>query len=327
MSAADRPIFLVGCPRSGTTLLSAMLHAHPRIAIPPETRFLLPAYEDRSSFGDLRDRANRVALAERITGRGSRFKDLGLDRGEVIEAIADGPPTLGSAMGIVWREFAESRGKARWGEKRPGYWRYMDVVNRLFPTAQVIHLVRDPRACVASLQKVTWLDRKPEVDCAVWVLADQEIRRFGRRVGPDSYYALRYEDLLADRKTALTGICTFLGEAFDEAMLDHVVAAGDIVPDRKTWHDRTKADVDPSRIEAWRDELAPADVGLIERVARHGMRIWGYAASEAGRRPSPASLARVYAELAHRRAGIERDRVESAVRSRTSTTPPEASLI
>jgi hypothetical protein len=51
--SSNRPIFLVGCPRSGTTLLSVLLHAHPRIAMPPETRFLLPAYRRRAEYGDL----------------------------------------------------------------------------------------------------------------------------------------------------------------------------------------------------------------------------------------------------------------------------------
>jgi hypothetical protein len=52
-TAAERPIFVVGCPRSGTTLLQLMLHSHPRIAIPPETRFMLDIYERRLEFGDL----------------------------------------------------------------------------------------------------------------------------------------------------------------------------------------------------------------------------------------------------------------------------------
>uniref|UniRef100_UPI00281255E6 sulfotransferase n=1 Tax=Streptomyces alfalfae TaxID=1642299 RepID=UPI00281255E6 len=60
MNASPRPVFLLGCPRSGTTLLQLMLHAHPRIALPPENRFVLPAYERRLAFGDLRDRGNRA---------------------------------------------------------------------------------------------------------------------------------------------------------------------------------------------------------------------------------------------------------------------------
>jgi len=51
--SSDRPIFVVGCPRSGTTMLSLMIHAHPRLAMPPESRFLLKVWRAREKFGDL----------------------------------------------------------------------------------------------------------------------------------------------------------------------------------------------------------------------------------------------------------------------------------
>lgn len=110
-----RPIFVVGCPRSGATLLSTLLHAHPNIAMPPETRFLLPVYEQREQFGDLTQAANRRNAGEFITARSTYFADLRLDRGKVIDAIVDAPPTLGSALGTVWSEFARDRGAKRWG--------------------------------------------------------------------------------------------------------------------------------------------------------------------------------------------------------------------
>ncbi|MFL6098659.1 MAG: sulfotransferase family protein [Actinomycetales bacterium] len=314
----ERPIFLVGCPRSGTTLLTTMLHAHPRLAFPPETRFLLPAYESRATFGDLTVRANRVQLARRITGKGTRFRDLGLDRKTVVEAIADGPPTLGSALGIVWREFATSRGKVRWGEKRPAYWRHMDVVSALFPEAQFVHLVRDPRACVASLLRVSWAEGGVEDAAAVWVLADREIRRFSRRVGPASYHALQYEELVAQPERVLAALCDFLGEQFDPSMLSYQGAAHDIVPDRKTWHDNTKGALDVSRTEAWRTQLTPSEIRLVELAARSGMRRWGYRPSGVRVRPAATAVARYEATLARRIASIERDRVGAALQARRS---------
>jgi Sulfotransferase family len=314
----ERPIFLVGCPRSGTTLLTTMLHAHPRLAFPPETRFLLPTYEQRASYGDLSVRANRIKLAKAITARPTRFGDLGLDRDTVVTAIADGPPTLGSALGIVWREFARSRGKARWGEKRPAYWRHMAVVARLFPDAQFVHLMRDPRACVASLQRVSWAEGGVEDAAAVWVLAERELRRFARRLDRPSYHALRYEDLIADPERVLGELCAFLGEDFDPGMLSYQEAARDIVPERKTWHDNTRGALDASRTEAWRDQLHPAEIRLVEVAARGGLRRWGYRTTGLSGRPPLASLLRYEAHLARRSAGIERDRVAAAVQARRS---------
>ena len=78
--SSTRPIFVVGCPRSGTTMLQLMLHAHRRIAVPPETRFLLAAYWRRRDFGDLSQVDNRHRLARWIVDRPqTRFQDLGLE--------------------------------------------------------------------------------------------------------------------------------------------------------------------------------------------------------------------------------------------------------
>lgn len=300
---------MVGCPRSGTTLLSAILHAHPRIAMPPETRFLLPTYHRRADFGDLREADNRRRLAEAMTRRGTRFADLGLRRGPVIEEIVAAPPTFGSAAGTIWRSFARSRGKPRWGEKRPAYWREMDVILRLFPNAQVIHVVRDGRSCVASLKRVRWWHRGAPGAMAAWTLADRELSRLGRQLPADSYYRLRYEDVLSEPSTELARLCEFLGEPFDDAMLDHASAARDIVPTRKTWHARASATLDTKRIEAWRDVLDPTELGLFEQVAGAALTTNGYELSGAGTRPLARQRAAYWAAVARAGATMYQQRM------------------
>jgi len=318
----NRPIVLVGCARSGTTLLSTMMHAHPRIAMPPETRFLVPTYRNRAAYGDLRLEENRRRLALDMTADPGRFHELQLDRDEMIEKIVAAPPTIGSAAGTIWREFARSRGKVRWGEKRPAYWRDMGMILRLFPDAQVIHLVRDGRACVASLKKVHWWKQGTVGATASWVLADQFLRRLGRRLPADSYHRLRYEDLLADPRTELTRLCAFLGEEFDEAMLDHTRAAADIVPGYKEgWHGRTRQALDPNRIEAWRSDLTPGEIGLIEAVAARTMRRNGYERSGLGRPPTPAERARYYEVLARKLRAIGKERGRDVVERRRHPQP------
>jgi hypothetical protein len=299
-----RPVLLVGCPRSGTTLLSVILHAHPRIAMPPETRFLFPVYRRRNSFGDLTEVKNRRRLARRITGRGSRFVHLGLDRRAVIREIVNGAPTVGSAMAIVWREFARSRGKERWGEKRPLYWQQMDWLMRLFPDAQVVHLIRDPRSCVTSLLDVKWWRGGFQSALTTWTLSDRELRHFGERAPQGSYYALRFEDLLTEPRDELTKLCKFLGEDFDEAMLEFAGAASDIVPERKVWHSLTHEPLDPTRGERWRERLTPSDVAVIEAVAGDAMKHHGYPLSGIGGHPSQIRLVHYGVESARRQASI-----------------------
>lgn len=227
-----RPVFVLGCPRSGTTLLQLMLHAHPRIALPPETRFVLPAYEGRLAFGDLAERDNRAGLARWITGRKeTRFHELGLDAGRVAERITDGPPTLGSALGIALRAYAEEHGKARWGDKRPAYALHVAEILRLFPDAQFVHLVRDGRDCVASLLRMPWWHRGFHEAVATWAQVVDTTRTYARELGPDSWYQLRFEDLVADPEGQLRGVCGFLGEEYASGMTE---------PHRVMRHGRTR---------------------------------------------------------------------------------------
>jgi hypothetical protein len=119
MQPSDRPIFVVGCPRSGTTLFRVMLHAHPRIALPPENQYVMPAYHRRAKFKDLTVEKNRQRLADWITQRpDGGFHCLQLDGEKVAREIVDGA-TLGTALGIPFRDYAQKFDKERWGDKRP----------------------------------------------------------------------------------------------------------------------------------------------------------------------------------------------------------------
>ncbi|MFG2801906.1 sulfotransferase [Streptomyces pseudovenezuelae] len=122
--------------------------------------FRLPAYSERLRFGDLGDSGNQARLAAWITGREeTRFHELGLDAGLVAERVEDGPPTLGSALGITLGAYAERHGKVHWGDKRPAYALHVEEILRLFADARFVHLERDGRDCVASLLELPWWHR------------------------------------------------------------------------------------------------------------------------------------------------------------------------
>jgi hypothetical protein len=305
--SSDRPIFVVGCPRSGTTMLQLMLHAHPRIAIPPETRFLLAAYERRRDFGDLSDARRRRALAEWIVGREeTRFVDLGLDPERVTEEIVAGPPTLGSALGIIFRAYARRFGKPRWGDKRPAYLNNLEAVLRLFPDAQIINIVRDGRDCVASLKEMPWHRAGIYHSISAWAQAVDHARRARRRLGPDSFYELQYERLVRDPAGELAALCEYLGEEYDEAMTRPADVAPVAVPRQKTWHARTYAAVSEERVGSWADRLEPWELALCETVLGDRLRAQGYEPSGAGR-PGVRHLMR-YAPIGarHRLAPLRR---------------------
>ena len=331
--SSDRPVFVVGCPRSGTTLLSLMIHAHPRLAMPPETRFLTRLWRKRATFGDLTTRKQRRRLARACT-RGSRLAHLGLDRKTTRRAIRAAPPTLGSAFGTVFAEFARTQGKARWGDKRPLYYQEVDVLLRLFPDAQIVHCVRDPRATVASLKRMPWWPYDSIGAMATWSHAEWCLRRNLRRLPADVYHVVRYESLVADPARQLSDLCDFLDEEFDDAMLEPA-RVRHLVPDSKTWHANLGSDVSTARVDAWRSQLEPWEIGLIELVLRRKMARWGYRRSGAGSTPGPLRLGRyVVAALARhvstRRRWAEEDRVAARatqpVAARLTTRQREPAL-
>jgi hypothetical protein len=280
-------------------MLQLMLHSHPRIAIPPETRFVVTAYERRRDFGDLEDPAKRRALAEWIVGRReTKFHDLGLDPELVTEAIVTGPPTLGAALGAVFQAYARRFGKPRWGDKRPTYIQHLDGLLRLFPDAQVVHLIRDGRDCVASLKEMSWYKRDAFHATATWTQAIDLGRRAAARLGPDSYYQLQYEHLVDNPAGELRRLCAFLGEDYDPQMTQPQRIADSAVPPQKRWHQRTKAAVNSSRVGSWNARLEPWEIALAETVMGRRLQDHGYELTGAPRPPAAhlATFARVTAD-------------------------------
>ena len=194
---ADRPLFIGACPRSGTTLLRIMLDNHPDIAVPQETNFVRPLWWQRSRFGDLRDPANRRRVAEWIfleKGQGGRrLRARQINRRKAVERVASAPPTVGSIVQACFALHAEVHGKARWGDKRPAYSGFIGMLLAMFPDAQYVNLVRDPRGAVASQLGMGWDAPDVAVPAATarWEGAIERTDHFARRMRPDQLLDLR----------------------------------------------------------------------------------------------------------------------------------------
>ncbi|WP_308402010.1 sulfotransferase family protein [Streptomyces shenzhenensis] len=177
---------------------------------------------------------NRAVLAHWITGRReTRFYELGLDAEDVAGRITGGPPTLGSALGIALKAYADSHGKARRGDKRPACALHVEEILRLFPDAQFVPLVRDGRDCVASLLGMPWRHRGFHEAVATWAQVTDGTRRHARRLGPGAWHEVRYEDLITDCEHQLCMICAYLGEEYDPRTTEPHRLARAAVPARR----------------------------------------------------------------------------------------------
>jgi hypothetical protein len=299
--------FVVGCGRSGTTLVRALVDAHPAIAVPPESHFVPVLAPRRGAPFD------RDAFAAGLAAS-DRFALWGMDRAAVAAALAPLPPEAGYADGVraVFAAWAAGRGKDRYGDKTPGYVVHLPLIAGLFPEAVVVHVVRDARDVAASFVSLGWAATVE--DAALhWALRVGRGRRAGRALGPGRYHELRYEDLVADPEAVLRALCLAIDLPFAPAMVDHRAGAAEIA--RTTSHpDYHRHLAEPVRadIRDWRRDLAPAQVARVELVAGRLLDDLGYPRS--GIAPS----SRDRAEVAARRARWEAHRVATRVRGRGS---------
>jgi hypothetical protein len=299
---ANRPVFVGGCPRSGTTLLRTMLNTHPGLAMPHETRFLIAGWERRAVFGDLSDPQNRRRVAKWIAGRPkSRLYRLELEPEELTAALEAAAPTIGSVLGAPFALFAERQGKQRWGDKRPSHAQNLDAIFAMFPDAQFVNMIRDPRAAVASVRKIGWYGGDLAAGAALWLRSVRAVDRWRPRLAPDQLFELQYEELVHEPGRSLERIAAFLGlapEGVETMMRFHESSD---VPTDGTFHPRMASPVTTDAVRAWEAALTSEEVAFVEHVLRAEMRRYDYEAA-ATDTPIPHDMVRRYRKLQRLRA-------------------------
>ena len=277
---SDRPVFVGGCPRSGTTLLRTMLTAHPELAIPQETRFLIDGYRARRRWGDLADPDNRRRLARWVVDRRvSRHAQLTPDTDELVARMVAAPPTIGSVLSAGFRLHAERHGAVRWGDKRPSLVLNLDAVFAMFPGAQYVNVVRDPRAAIASIRTVGrrhgWSAHGIPGGTEAWARSQREADRWRRRLPADQFLEVRYEELVSEPEPVLAAIVGYLGldPAGLDAMLHHHETA-DV--STRSLHALVARPVTTEAVRRWERELTREEIAFVEHVLADPMRRYGY---------------------------------------------------
>ena len=280
--------FIVGASRSGTTLLRLMLDAHPDLAIPPETEFILQVAD--LANGDNSHAA--CAFVDTLTSH-RRWPDFHLER-ELLQAqvAALQPWNAGDALRSFYRLYALRFAKPRWGDKTPGYVKHTRAVQDLLPEARFIHIIRDGRDVAVSLiEEWRASGRVMSVTRAAerWVSKISVGREQARELR--FYLEVRYEDLVLDSESVLRRICDFIDLPWHPDMLEYHRSAPErvaelVAPDatgtlsaakRQAKHAWTSSPPEASRIARWRTEMSADELSEYERVAGRLLAELGYA--------------------------------------------------
>jgi hypothetical protein len=281
------PIFIVGSGRSGTSLLRAMLNAHPRIYLLQEASFYMWTEMPPPWVDGIR----RLEFYYRSFS----FAWQGVDPNE-LRAMFPAPVArerLGEVFRVIMREVATRRGKPRYGEKNPTNTVYLERIFAVFPDARVVRMVRDPRGMVASYARMPF--SSPSI--VFWALL---FDRAGRKVAPflDRILTIRMEDLVAGPRETLASVLEFIGEPWDDAVLDHT---RHVPPDDGPPFPWVTDAYGPRRVgePSWPRDLTPAQIRLVERLNRGWMRRFGYLPADLPAEPSTWDLVRtVSADIA-----------------------------
>ncbi len=266
---------MLGVRRSGTTLLRVMLDRNSEVAVPDESYFV-PQLAGRQ-----RRRIDVAAFVDDLR-RLHTLRDWDVPVEEVQLRLRPRMP-LGDAIAAVYETYAARSGKPRWGDKTPMYMQHLRMLERLFPDARFVHLIRDGRDAALSFLQMpegivtrTWAHPTDAAGFASqWRTEVSAARRLGRRVGPSRYLEVRYERLVAAPEEELRRICEFAGIGFEPGMVDY---AGRVDVSAKP-HQQSLSRPPTPGLRDWSSQMAPAGVAAFEAVAGDLLRDLGYEAA------------------------------------------------
>ena len=259
------PIIVVGHPRSGTTLLAAMLDRHPDIAVPPETDLFTRATRRQRRVAETRPTHDKLLEFWRLTSGHAASEELR-------RRVLNHEPTVPNLYRCVLEEHSRLQNKTRCGEKTPWHLLAVPTLLRTFPNARVVCIVRDGRDVVSSCQAFEQFSWEPMwYLCNSWTTAARVAIRFQRRY-PKQFTIVRYEDLVTSPEKTLRAMHEFVEIPFSSQQLDHNLPAHVQRPN-ESFHDDVNRPLKKFRVLAWKQGMTRRQkeysTGLMDPMLRH----------------------------------------------------------
>jgi len=235
----NSPIFVVGIPRSGTTLTAKLLGTHSRIFMPGETHFFDDVYSRKKQIGNPIYQKNIEQIIERLSTIYSRYNELDDQRridslfsnDEVINKLKFSCRTYRDILSFFMETQMRYEGKVRWGNNVPRDLFNVHTILSFYPDAKILICVRDVRDCLVSYRekwKVTSAGHTkrlrrlyhPVVTTSLWKSSMKFISSLRKSHLGRSLMIVRYEELVSNPSDMVLRICRFINEKFEPNMLN-----------------------------------------------------------------------------------------------------------
>src|SRR5712671_4457214 len=206
------PVFIVGCPRSGTSFLYHLLLSAGGFA---EFRTQMNVFDVLEPiYGDLGVLKNKKKMMKEWL-QSKAFQVSGLDAAEVEAKVLSECHGAGDFLRIVMDMIAHKQGVKRWIDSTPTNIPHMRRIVKEFPDARIVHIIRDGRDVALSLDKQGWSrplpwDKNKSLLAAgiYWEWIVRKGRKLGAMLG-SNYMEVRYEELVSDPRKSLVRVSEF----------------------------------------------------------------------------------------------------------------------
>ena len=279
-----RPVFVIGCHRSGTNLLYDTLLSAGGFAI---YRGYLPVYKMLvPRFGSLAKRRNRSRMMNAWV-RSKSFCRSGLDAGQLTARVRDECRSGGDFIRIVMGEIARSQNVVRWVLYDPDNLLYIPRIRADIPEALFVHIIRDGRDVAMSLSKMGGFKPLPWNRAAgllptalYWEWMVRRGRQHGLRISGD-YIEVRYEELVSDPRATVRKLGEFLDHDLDYARIQNASLGRLREPNSSFWQENKQR----SPLNRWSAKLSRSEIMSVEAMVGEFLEELGYSLSSPGEAP------------------------------------------
>lgn len=281
----DLPIFfVVGRPRSGTTLLRTLFDAHPNVIVPPECQLIVNLYP---KYGKITNwtKENLQNFYHDLQSQW-RFDVWPLDQNKLFRSLmaCEGEQSFGTICKVVYHEYKSifKHGMLlALGDKNPGYTIYTDRLLKIFPEAKFIHIIRDYRDNFVSIRNVDFELPFISLTVSKWRYFVRKFRIASEK-HPGTHLQIRYEDLVADPEKQFKGLCEFIGIPFSEKPFDFYKKSEEVLKIYPNdlilkYHSSLLKKINTSRCGLWKDTLTESDLRVADACAGKYAALSGHA--------------------------------------------------
>ena len=281
LTCEESPVFIVGCDRSGTTLLRLMLTQSNVLHIPNESKFS-QLFDSKEDYGDYNQNFQRAFFVRdlqknKATAKTYTFPIFNLAVDTALEVLEQAAPTdFFGAIDALFSASARKHGKQRWGDKTPRHINEMPLLAKGYPQAKFVHVIRDGRDVAVSIYKAGWIGTLAEIS-RYWCKQVEEGQSYGQTLGDDRYYEIRYEKLVLNPEIELEKLCKWLKIDYTSRMLEYYRDIESEIPQQhKSLFELNRKPLESSRIYAWKQTLKVAEIADIESIQSELLINLGY---------------------------------------------------